>query len=101
MAEEEKLVLLTTVSNDVERSLIMGLFQSEHILALARDASTNCGLKPYLGQQARVLPGLDTNIYVYERDYEQAKGLWDTYHERELSEEEQEQQNVLAECEDM
>ena len=79
MGEQEELVLLTTVTNDIERSMLMGLLQAEHILALARDARTNSGLKPYLGQAAITAGGLEVNIYVYQKDYEQAKALVDAY----------------------
>ena len=85
MSEQEELVLLTTVSNDVERSMIMGLLQMEHILALARDARGHCGLKPYLGQAAITTGGFDVNIYVYEKDYEQAQALLAVYHNQGLA----------------
>ena len=90
MSEQGELVLLTTVTNDIERSMLMGLLQTEHILALARDARTNSGLKPYLGQAAITAGGLDVNIYVYEKDYEQAKALVDAYQNRGLEDPEEE-----------
>lgn len=90
MSEQGELVLLTTVTNDIERSMLMGLLQTEHILALARDARTNSGLKPYLGQAAITAGGLDVNIYVYEKDYEQAKILVDAYQNQGLEDPEEE-----------
>ncbi len=89
MAEQDELVLVATVSNDIERSMLMGLLKSEHILAMARDARTNSGLKPYLGQSAITAGGLEANIYVYQKDYEQAKALLDAYHNQGLTDEEQ------------
>ena len=89
MGEQEELVLLTTVTNDIERSMLMGLLQTEHILALARDARTNSGLKPYLGQAAVTTGGLDVNIYVHQQDYEQAKVLVDAYQNKGLEDNEE------------
>ena len=94
MQEQNKLVRLTTVSNDVEREIIMGLLQAEHIRVMAQDAPTNCGLKPYLGQQARNLPGLDVHILVHEEDLAQAQAILAAASS--ISDEELEQQALAA-----
>ena len=89
MADGERLVLLLTVTNDIERAMVMGLLQTEHILALAQDARDNCGMKPYFGQSAVGTGMSDVQIYVYERDYAQAKSLVAAYHNQGLAEDEE------------